>query len=650
MIESLSGYLSRLACAHAVSPGTLTLKEMFPLLPRATRMSAQTPAHILANSHLLNGMGVVAQDWVAVVEKCTGFPNLGSLTMLPWKGVFAEQGLLRDRRTWCAYCYQEWNESGHPIYEPLLWQIKSVSTCIAHQRFLVDSCAHCGRKSLVLSRRSRPGHCARCQQWLGIANNDAAQPSVKNSRQDLDGAVLRTRMIAAMVAETASLRTPPGIGILRRNLQHCIDDLAHGNLSAFGRAAGVSNDTLRNWLKTSLPELCNFVRFCCELALPLVDFIAWPLALEARRQSIREILMLHETRRALSRNRALDALRDALNDNTALSLEEIAQKLGYQRTMQLYRYNSAACKTITRRHRAMAAAIRVQPRQGHSRRVCKFISTFELTKTLRAALKQDPAPSLGEVASGLKISKQTLHRRLPALCRSITKRFRSTWLISMRKSLQKALKQERVPTLRRLCSHLGIDRDAMWNHCPDLCRDLLQRFQHDRQEERERTQEILASALTEDIPPNIKLLAQSTGHSAHTLNSWFPKLFRKLAARSAKHNHILKAQNRAIVEAACREYPPPSVASVAARVRMNRNHLMTTFSSLGRRIADRRRRACEKNRRLFRQEVHHAVRKLSKIGKYPSVERVRSLIPTSPLRGNRLIARELKRMALTIQG
>ena len=457
-------------------------------------------------------------------------------------------------------------------------------------------------------------------------------------------------MIAAMVAEAASLRTPPGIEILKSNLQRCLDDLAHGNVSMLGRISGVSKDTLRSWLRTSLPELGNFVKLCCELALPLSHFIAKPLALEDCKQSMTEILMLHETGRVISRNRALNALRDALNDVTAPSLEEIAQKLGYRSTMQLYRYDSAACKIITNRNRAMAAVIKAQPRQGHSRRVCKFISTPALAKSLRAALQRDPAPSLREVAAGLKISKQTLYRRFPVLCRSITKRFRSAWLISMRKSLQQALKQGKVPSLRELCLRLKIDRNAMWNHCPDLCRDLLQRLESDRRAEREWTRKILAVALTEEVPLNIKLLAHRTGHSAHTLNHWFPKFLRKLAARSARHNRILKAQNRAVVEAACREYQPPSVASVAARVGMNRNHLMTTFPSLGRRIADRRRRTCEKNRRLFRQEVHRGVRKLSKIGKYPSVERVRSLILTCPLRGNRLIARELKRMALTIQG
>jgi len=588
MMESLSGYISRLACAHAVSPGVLTIKEMFPLFSETTSMSAQDRSHILANSHLLNGMGSVAQHWVAVIEKCTGFANLRNMTMLPWKGIFAEQGLLRDKRAWCACCYQEWNECGHPIYEPLLWQIKSVSICISHQRCLIDRCPHCGRKALVLSRRSRPGYCALCQQWLGIANNASAQQAAKHSREDLDDALLRSKMIAAMVAETASLQTPPGIEILRSNLQRCLDDLAHGNLSMFSRVSGVSKDTLRSWLRTSFPELCNFVKLCCEPALPMVDFIAKPLALENCKQSMKGTLMLHETGRIISRNRALNALRDALTDVTAPSLEEIARKLGYRRTMQLYRYDGAACKIVTNRNRAMAAAIKAQRRQGHSRRAWKFISTPELVKSLRAALKQDPAPSLREVAAGLKISKQTLYRRSPALCRSITKRFRSAWLISMRKLLQQALKQEKVPSLRELCSRLETDRNAMWNHCPDICRELLQRLESDRRAERKRTRKMLAVALMEEIPPNIKLLAHRTGHSAHTLNNWFPELFRKLAARSTRHNQILKAQNRAIVEAACREYPPPSVASVAVRVGMNRNHLMTTFPSLGRRITDRR--------------------------------------------------------------
>jgi hypothetical protein len=457
-----------------------------------------------------------------------------------------------------------------------------------------------------------------------------------------DPAMPSAEMVSALIAAAASPKMAPQVEFLRANLRNCFHTVAHGNMSAFGRAAGVHHCTVKSWLTTRLPELPRITKLCREFGLQLSEFIALPLDLADRVQSIRETLRRYQTESAISRHRALDALAAALIDERAPSLKEIARRLGYRGTMQLYRYNSAACKIITSRHKARASAEKAQMRNRHTGRSWKYISTLELRKNLRAALRQIPPLSFEAVAASLKLTRKTLCRREPYLCRSIRKHFQQTRLSSVRGFLQQALKQEKAPTLRELCARLGIDRDTIRKHFPGLCRELLRRLENKRRAERERTRKLLVSALSDEAPPAIEQLEHRAGHHARTLKKWFPMIFHKIVARSARRAQTVKAEKRAIVEAACRESSPPTITTVAGRVGMNRNDLVATFPQLCNKIADRRNRYREKNRRLFKQQVHRAVRTLSRSGRYPSIRLVKSMIQTAPLRDSRLIASEIK--------
>jgi hypothetical protein len=176
LAESLTSYAARLAAAHCLSPAVLLGRTLAPLMGkkywlqggarRGTRSSA------LCNSFsgyakAVNGIGVIAKDWVSGLESLTGRSDLRFLTMLPWSNVFTQRNLLRSTRAWCPNCYEDWIANDQAVYEPLIWTFRTVEVCLHHQRRLRSACQYCGHTLSWLSRCDQPGYCSKCGKWLG---------------------------------------------------------------------------------------------------------------------------------------------------------------------------------------------------------------------------------------------------------------------------------------------------------------------------------------------------------------------------------------------------------------------------------------------------------------------------------------------------
>src|SRR6266498_2485252 len=110
----------------------------------------------------VNGTGVIAKDWVRVIEGLTMRNDLRFLTMLPWANALTCRHLLRPTRAWCPCCYGEWRANEQIVYDPLLWAFSEVQVCLRHQRRLRFQCHHCARNLPWLRRRTLPGHCSKC--------------------------------------------------------------------------------------------------------------------------------------------------------------------------------------------------------------------------------------------------------------------------------------------------------------------------------------------------------------------------------------------------------------------------------------------------------------------------------------------------------
>ena len=237
LVESMTGYIARLAEAHDVSPAMLLNRE---LLPRMASLSGlqDIPKNLtfLYQSHVLNGAGEHAQNCVQVLEHLTGAENLRALTLLALNGVLSTQHCLRTRRAWCPRCFEDWRVIGRPAYEPLLWAIEPVASCPTHQCALSVKCPHCGRALYTLSARSRPG--------LLLPLSAMARPGTAPVRESIDtppGLAFAQGVVELLAAGTG-IDSFSSV-LFKTNLRSCIGSLTDGNVKRFCTATGMTYDS-----------------------------------------------------------------------------------------------------------------------------------------------------------------------------------------------------------------------------------------------------------------------------------------------------------------------------------------------------------------------------------------------------------------------
>ena len=168
-VESLTSYLARLAAAHCVHPSTLIHQEIEPLLKQRLDFAVRFETPSVSGPDSPNGKGQKARKYVLALEALTGQSNLYCSTLLLLNGLHANRGLLNPVRAWCPLCYQQWQASGQPFYDPLLWMFRDVTVCQHHHSLLHTHCPQCQYSQHQLTRIYRPGYCSKCHQWLGAS-------------------------------------------------------------------------------------------------------------------------------------------------------------------------------------------------------------------------------------------------------------------------------------------------------------------------------------------------------------------------------------------------------------------------------------------------------------------------------------------------
>ncbi len=353
-VEGLTSYLTRLASAHCVPVGLLISQAIAPLLPKPYVAGGQERqiSRFLDFAVSLNGLGVVAADWMQALTTLTRRPNLHQMTMLPWAGFLSERSLLRPMRQWCPQCYEEWRQTGQEVYEPLLWAMTSVSVCSRHRLRLACQCSHCQQAVPWLSWHARAGYCTLCGGWLGcpcpVDEAPVEVPAIQSA--ELVGALLgattdelRGNQSAFTVAFTA---------LIQRETQ--------GNLAAFARSIGLPKTTL--WeLATGrfLPQLPVLLRLCVQLQVSLSALLIGTEEVRTRasgasfparsnRPNTRQIVDVVQVRQVLEQ-----VLADS--SSTPPSLRSVARRLGYP-PRTLTTHVPELCQAISRRYEAYRKA------------------------------------------------------------------------------------------------------------------------------------------------------------------------------------------------------------------------------------------------------------------------------------------------------
>lgn len=271
-LESLTSYLTRLAEAHSVSLRTLVIQELLPLLERdylSNPFGNTLGSFWKEAARALNGTGLLARDWTQALEDLTLRTDLRFLTLLPWAAVLTQQRLLRITRAWCPDCFQEWQATRQPIYEPLLWNVSAVSLCPVHERPLLEQCPYpdCQATLPILASHFQPGYCSKCTRWLGVTPNSS---NISLTTEQWHWQIWVAETVGELISHNMDLAVTPHLGNILPVIAASQEQVPDARLQNLAERLQLSRRTLNAWkLGTQVPQIESLIRlcYCCGISL-----------------------------------------------------------------------------------------------------------------------------------------------------------------------------------------------------------------------------------------------------------------------------------------------------------------------------------------------------------------------------------------------
>jgi len=589
-VESLTGYISRLAAAHDVETGILVKHELRPRIPCARgawagRVRENLPEyHFYVSAHTLNGVGACARLWVSLLEQLTCVTRLDLLTALPWARAISCVHLLRPSRRWCPACYGDELSSADSAHDRLLWTFQIVTACPVHRLPLESNCPFCGRGQYVLAYSSRPGYCSRCHRWLGGA------PAGACFHSDLTEQIEVAEMVEALLAAGPTLSAHFGLDLFRENVRGFVRSAG----ACYGFHNVISNLQLRRWVRRLvIPRMNSLVTFSRSQNVSLIRLLTERID----RGDKPDQKCVRKAHYRIASAVIEVALKTALQAAIPLSLPEIANNLGYRSVASLkFRY-PALCREIAGKRRAEVRAPSKTP-----------VPREQIEKTLLEELSKPGITNLRAVMASIGL-------RSPS---RLGKDFRSLRLAIAAKNA--AIKRRRLETSKTaLITAIEAARVTPCNETPI---------------------------------PTVAEVAQRMGFAtAEPLTSRFPELTTELQvcrrrARWEKYGRRVNERVRQGLVEALREFPPPSCANIVRRLAGHFSQIRETFPDLWRTLRQRYgkyvRDVHHANREAFAAQVHRAVTELQRRGAYPTLRLVLATIPQPKFRSMELIAETLR--------
>jgi len=474
-VESLSGFISRLAEAHCVSPVRILIPAgdeeiKLPFILRSSSLN-QTAARTL------NGLGDTAKICVEFVSAGTRAHGIKYTTLLPWINLLSHMFLLKKSRAWCAECYRDQLSELNFNYEKLLWCIEGVMLCPEHERPLETVCPHCSKPQKHLSNKTRSGFCSKCLRWLGHITHEPAKYLNETFERDLWIAKTTGDFLAAAASLDANLHTPENFVT---NLRKCIDQTAYGSINNFAHMTGTWHVTIRRLLKRDTkPTMPLIQRICAAIDMPIRNLF---LNLNSRlpagsncspevADGIENYAKENTLPSGLKDEKTIAAyLESLLTVMPPVSGRKAAERLGWRDT-KLYRAYPELYRKIVLRYKEFN-----QP---------KMLSDDEVIAELKKAFNEIPPPSLQSVMRrlGCKDTGYKYQTRFNWLCRRITRNFSSyrNKLIKDEKSLSEfihaALEEKPPPSVSEIANRLEISRTHFIKKFPVDAESLRKRYE-----------------------------------------------------------------------------------------------------------------------------------------------------------------------------
>lgn len=277
----------------------------------------------------------------------------------------------------------------------------------------------------------------------------------------------------------------------------------------------------------------------------------------------------------------------------------------------------------------------------------------ELRRTLAAALKESPPPSVAELARRLKYRcTETLRCQEPDLCKAIAERRRKArpcgyrckqiYTKSARAKLPSALRpylaQNNPPSLNRIASHLGYKSStSIRDRCPAICKQIMQKRRESFHRQREQMRRALEYARTENPPPPLKQIARCLGFTAEGV---LVQAYPEICHAYMSYRRSCLEQKRNSLRVAIRQWlatePAPTRTSLCRHFRIPLSTFEVNFpeenQEVVRRSSEQAQKARDNRHLTMRKEVLAIVRDLKSKNLYPSLPRVRSALSPGTVR------------------
>lgn len=544
--ESLTSYFARLAKEHKVTPRILFSHRGVNSDEESNRsISGLVEINAAKATAQINGSGLTAEKWVAMVEGLTLQKSLRFLTFLKWRPVF-NKSMCRPERAWCPSCLEDRRLISPLVYEQLCWTHRNVQVCSTHDIRLETKCQHCQASSWVLYGSFRPGICGRCNHWLGhhLSRNGSIFGEVDSDEADYE--MFSAKQIEELIKIAPFLSSMPSLEISKRSISRCAENFFDGNLSSFVRFFGQNMSILSSlWSgKHRATPLELLLRIGFRADISLLDLLTKEGALDGFNPLSTSTISSKRLSPRLKRETVLKALFAAIEETPPPSLNEIAERLGYKSTQSLRNINAQLCDQIVANYR--------QHTRGRMKRVFKErIQNDEVIKlALESALEENPPPSLMDVARQLGYkSSQPLRSRFPDLYKALADKKRD--LESHRREqieaqLEQALYSDPPISLDEVAKKLDYRTNAVLRtKYPKLCRKIRDRYSEYIQAQfMLRVKLEVELILAESPPPTAKSTLRRIGVSDGFLRTHFPKEHRSISVRYSEYRKEQSERNK----------------------------------------------------------------------------------------------------------
>jgi len=479
-VESLSGYINRLAQAHCVRASTLLKNEVIPHIAKNgpfDQNQGAKPARSLPRGNrerltrLICGTGSTAEKWVKVLGILTGRSDLRFLTLLDWRYVLHNRHLFSPTIRWCPACFDVWMSAGRTVYNPLLWKLNPITSCLLHRRKLRAFCLHCHQPQNAFTGLSRPGFCSRCGEWLGSDDENDLQPEERLDEDEWQWQKWVVKNLGQLFQVAPTLDRPPPVETVARSVAYYLSQLSDESLVKASKAIGHRPDRFRRWSqgKRARMQIDLLLKFCFHCEISLVEF---------------------------------------LTESPPASPPF---------------FSSASQKLIP-------------PKATKGRWRPKGVKREELRQVMKSLLEHEfPPLSLRAVAKRVNLVSRTLLYYEPELCRQIVARrlvYREQNNERIHSVLEEALRHSPPPTLKDVAKRNGFATSVAWNHYPDLCVKIVAKHKNHEKQAWENIGRELERIKCEENPlPTIKALASRFGCSVQSLHVYFPDLCHEIAVR-----------------------------------------------------------------------------------------------------------------------